>query len=113
VDFIEGIGVSITGAEKKGEATLEAISQQKKIREEMIEKTERVREKSGIISNASREQSSAINEIVSAIEDTSSMVQNVAEHVQMLKSDYEKLKKLADGLNMIISRDSSSDYKNY
>ncbi len=103
VNFIEGIGISITDAGKKGEETLEAISQQRQIRHEMIDKTEIVREKSGIISAATREQSAAINEVVVSIDSTNSIVQGIAGHAQVLKGGYEKLKQLADRLNVIIS----------
>lgn len=73
----------------------------------MLDKTGNVQEKSGIIKNASSEQSSAINEIVISIDNTSSIVQSIAGSAQVLKTNYEKLKSLADRLNVIISDNSS------
>jgi len=105
VNFIEGISLSIIDAGKKSEATLEAISQQKNLQHDMLEKTDRVQEKSDVILNASREQSIAIGEVVASIDSTSTIVQGIAGHAQILKADYEKLKKLADGLSLVISND--------
>jgi methyl-accepting chemotaxis protein len=105
VDFIEGIGLSIIDAVKKSEATLEAITEQKNLQHDMLEKTGRVQEKSDIILNASREHSIAIGEVVASIDSTSTIVQGIAGHAQLLKEDYEKLKKLADGLSLVISKD--------
>lgn len=106
VNFIEGIGISLVSAEKKATDTLSIISQQNIIQHAMLDKTGRVQEKSGIIKTASSEQSSAINEIVVSIDNTSSVVQNIAGHAQILKTNYGKLKSLAEKLNVIISDDS-------
>lgn len=107
VKFIEEIGISLVSAEKKATDTLNVISQQNIIQHEMLDKTGNVQEKSGIIKNASSEQSSAINEIVISIDNTSSIVQSIAGSAQVLKTNYEKLKSLADRLNVIISDNSS------
>ncbi|HNX23445.1 MAG TPA: methyl-accepting chemotaxis protein [Spirochaetota bacterium] len=106
INFITGIGVSLVSVEKKAAETLDIISQQSIIRHEMLEKTVLVQDKSGIIKIASSGQSAAINEIAVSIDSTSSIVQNIAGHAQKLKSGYEKLKILADRLNVIISDDS-------
>jgi len=103
VEFIGEIGMSITDAGRKVEETLEAISQQRHIRHEMIDKTDNVKGKSVIISTATREQSAAINEVVISIESTNTIVQGIAVHAQVLKDDYERLKQIANRLNVIIS----------
>jgi methyl-accepting chemotaxis protein len=107
VEFIEEIVVSISDAGRKVEETQVAIAQQKQIRHEMIDKTDNVRDKSGIISTATREQNAAINEVVMSIESTNTIVQGIAGHAQVLKDDYERLKQIADRLNVIISGTSS------
>lgn len=103
VEFIEEIGTSISDAGRKVEETQAAIAQQKQIRHEMIDKTDIVRGKSGIISTATREQNAAINEVVISIESTNAIVQGIAGHAQVLKGDYERLKQIADRLNVIIA----------
>ncbi len=107
VKFIESIGTSLIAAEKKATETMETILKQSVIQHDMLDKTGSVQEKSEIIKNASSEQSTAINEIVVSIDNTSSIVQNIAGSAQILKTNYVKLKQLADKLNVIISDDSS------
>jgi len=106
VKFIESIGISLVSAGTKTTNTMDVISQQSNIQHEMMDKTVRVQDKSSLIKNASSEQSLAISEIVISIDNTSSIVQNIAGHSQILKTNYEKLKILADRLNVIISDDS-------
>lgn len=109
VNFIDMITLLLPAAEKKASDTLDVISRQKQVQGDMLEKTGVVRNKSAVIKSASSEQSAAINEIVMSIESTSTVVQNTAGLSQSLKSSYDRLRDLADKLNLIITGDVSVD----
>ncbi len=103
IQFIEVLGQSLSGVGEKALDTLNIISSQKSLQDEMLAKTTLVRNKSEIIRSASNEQSVAIEEVMKSIENTNAIVQQTSSYVNVLKDNYEKLSRLADALNTTIS----------
>ncbi|HPQ54439.1 MAG TPA: methyl-accepting chemotaxis protein [Spirochaetota bacterium] len=106
ITFIESLGTSLTSIQGKAIETLKVISAQNELKNEMISKTDLVRDRSDIIKNATAEQTVAIQEVVKSIESTNALVQDVNNTTQTMKDNYETLKRLAEELNNTIEGNS-------
>ena len=82
------------------------ISSQKNIQGDMLLRNRSVFDKSEFIKDASSEQSLAIQEIAKSIENTNSLVQENTRHSESLNSCYDRLKKIAGELRLLINEES-------
>lgn len=103
LEFIETLGRRLQEIQDKAAGTLNIIDSQKSLQSDMLVKTDTVRDKSEIIKNATAEQSIAIQEVVKSIENTNLIVQQISTHAQVLKDNYDRLRQLADDLNVTIT----------
>lgn len=106
IRFIESLNGSLHSVNKKAMDTMEVISKQKNLQEEMIIRNKSVHEKSEFIKDASAEQSIAILEIAKSIENTNSLVQENTRNAESLNSSYLRMKNIADDLKQIMSDNS-------
>jgi len=111
ITFIESLGSTLGKVQMKAVETMKIISGQKDIQGDMILRNKSVFEKSEFIKVASSEQSVAIQEIAKSIENTNSLVQDNSRSAESLKESYDRLRKTADELKVIMNDNNSGDEK--
>ena len=103
LQFINGTIASIDSLQEVAVITINALEDQKKMKDDMDRKTDIALEKTEHISMSMKEQSTAIEGIALSIEDTSKIVQQNAENTKELQNGSETLRELAATLETEIS----------
>lgn len=103
ITFIETLNDKLNMVQLKASDTMKVITEQKNIRGDMIDRNKNVYEKSEFIKDASSEQSLAIQEIAKSIENTSSLVQENTKNAESLNETYNRMKKIAGELKLIMN----------
>jgi methyl-accepting chemotaxis protein len=98
INFIQIMIESAYGVQQKTTSILEEINKQKRLNDEMDNRTVVVKQKSEQIELSMREQKRAIDDVASSIADTNTIVQKNAENTAELEINAQTLKKLADEL---------------
>lgn len=106
ISLIESLSSSLNAVMLKAGDTMKVISGQKNIQGDMILRNKIVFEKSEFIKDASSEQSVAILEIAKSIENTNGLVQENTRHAESLNSSYDRMRKIADELKLVINEES-------
>lgn len=105
-EFIETLGETLNNVQSKAVDTMKIISGQKELQGDMILRNKSVHEKSEFIKLASSEQSIAIQEISKSIENTNGLVQENTRNAESLKESYDRLRKTAGELKLIMDEKS-------
>jgi methyl-accepting chemotaxis protein len=104
ISFIKNLLGNITSIQQKSVETIDEITRQKKIKDELNVRTSIVKENSDHIGLSMNEQKSALEDVVRSIDEENKVVQANTTATESLRSSADDLKVLSDDLHRILKQ---------